>query len=463
MTKAEQERFENFIQDLLQARDLAYKEINIANEFGLGHWEVKHSVFLEHLFDPNRKQYCLKADQSGSKAYFLRLFFAALEKYTGKGKNKRKKSNSDILASGSGTGQAVTAADIEALGRANDLQVKREAPVVAIEALGRANDLQVKKETPDEDDKGRIDILLISEQEQIVFVIENKVLSTTHDDQLRKYEEYYQGQEWKKKVFVYLTPEGDIPQNEDGTEAVNWCTFDYAVLRDVVEEFKNSVALNTAMSITELKGKLKNKFIYALEDYMGNIDTEVLKKAGGEANDVYAKLLDQYQDLVEGLVGFYNGARPLVIADYCREVLNAEFVGGSRYWFYTETMKEFFQRHNEEIENKCFIVCQGTTSKNAKSMEIWLQLNVANGKPLSPAQQLIRNNPQFKVLQKGYKSTAIQNYRVITTANLFLEIGDMTEPDGTYKPFDEVRPVIDRKLQPFLNLLTEFENTLKTL
>lgn len=438
----EQERIENFAQDLAKARDTAYKEINIANEFGLGHQEIKHSAFLAHLFDPNRAQYCLRADKNGSRAYFLRFFFDALEKYAGgKGRNRL---NSDILANGSGTGNEVTAADIENFGRAEDLQVNTET-------------------VGDGEDKKRIDILIFSEQKQTVFIIENKVFSTTHDDQLRRYEIRYQNPNWKKKVFVYLTPKGDIPQNEDETEAVNWCIFDYAALRDVVEEFKKAVDPdNGTESVTALKGDSKKRLIFALEDYMENINTEVLKKAGGEANDVYANLLDQYPDLVEGLVGFYNGARPLVIADHCREILKGKWTSNSRFWFYTEGMKEFFKRHGEEIDKKCYIVCQGKGgNKNAKSMEIWLELLISNGSP-SPAQQLIMNDSQIKMLRKGSAPRGTQNYNIIPSQT-FLKEQDMTASNGAYLPFEQVCSVIDQKLKPFRDLLTEFENILKTL
>ncbi len=443
MTTEEQGRFENFEQDLLKARDSAYKEINIANEFGLGHQEIKHSEFLAHLLDPNRKPYRLKADQSGSKAYFLRFFFAALEKYSCVGLNKKKRLNSDILACASGNGQAVSAADIE--------------------ALGSAKDLQADTETRGEDDNKRIDILLISKQEQIVFVIENKVFSKTHDDQLKYYEQRYQGSEWKKKVFVYLTPKGDIPQNKDGTEAVNWCAFDYAALHDVIEEFKNAVAANAATSITELTGKLKNKFIYAMEDYMGNIDTEVLNKASGEANDVYAKLLDKYPDLVEGLARYYNGAHPAKVADYCRKKLHGTQVRNNRAWCYTEEMKKFFERHGEEIGSKFYIVCQqksgSKTEESGNIMELWAELLISQN--ASPAQQLIMNDPRIKKLQRG-GPLGNTNYNIIRK-HPFLTKKEITASDGTYLPFDEVRPKIDEYLQDFSADLQQLKDILKTL
>ena len=358
------------------------------------------------------------------------------------GLNKKKRLNSDILACASGNGQAVSAADIE--------------------ALGSAKDLQADTETRGEDDNKRIDILLISKQEQIVLIIENKVFSKTHDDQLKYYEQRYQGSEWKKKVFVYLTPKGDIPQNEDGTEAVNWCAFDYAALHDVIEEFKNAVAVNAATSITELTGKLKNKFIYAMEDYMGNIDTEVLNKASGEANDVYAKLLDKYPDLVEGLVRYYNGAHSDKVANYCRKKLNAELAGNSNFYFYTEEMKKFFERHGEEIGNKMRIVCQkGSTS--GKKMDLWVELNIP--KNASPAQQILIKNPNIQALQalkKGKPSSATANYRIIPN-DPFLSKSELAEPDGTYRPFDEVSPIIDKHLQGFSKKLQQLENILKTL
>lgn len=444
MTKTEQERFKNFVLLFLKARDAAYKEINIANEFGLGHQEIKHSELLSHLFDPNRKQYRLKADKSGSKAYFLRLFFAALEKYT-REENGKTRPNIDILARASGNGQAVSAADIEALGSAKDLQVETESPVEG-------------------QDRGRIDILISSEQKHTVFVIENKVFSTAHDDQLKRYEHRYQDPKWEKKVFVYLTPKGSLPCHKDQTEATNWCAFDYAVLRDVVEKFKKAVDPDDGTeSVTALTGDFKKRLIFALEDYMGNIDTEIFNKANVEANDVYAKLLEQYPDLVDGLVGFCNGARPSVIANYCKEtIFKGHSSGSSSFWIYTDGMKEFFERHGEEIDRKCYIVCQGKGgNKNSKSMEIWLELLISNNAP-SPAQQIIMNDPKIRGLRTSQKAPGNMNYNIITSQT-FLETKDMTASDGTYLPFETVRPKIAGKLQPFLDLLQKFEERLKKL
>lgn len=61
----------------------------------------------------------------------------------------------------------------------------------------------------------RIDILVRDPSNRLVCVIENKIGSSEHSDQLRRYkktsERDFTGQ---RIVFVYLTPEGDAPSND---------------------------------------------------------------------------------------------------------------------------------------------------------------------------------------------------------------------------------------------------------
>ena len=433
-------RLLEFEKELAGAQETDYKNINIASEFGLGHQEVKHSTFLSHLFDPYRKSYRLVADGNGSKAYFLRIFFKTLEKYKVHKPSAQIDRNLLILQNGSGTGQSITEKNIEAFGRAKDL-------VVRTERIG------------EDGDKSRIDILVISQLEKCVLVIENKVFSSTHDDQLRNYETRYLDPSWKK-VFVYLTPHGDLPKNMDGTDAVNWCVFDYVQLKTVIEKYKNLINVGYAgKPITNLKGDNKKRLIFALEDYMENIKMEVLKEAV-EANEKLGKLLETYPDIIQRLIDYKYSARPLYVAEYCKKTMKATAVGESAVWFYTKRMEAFFLNHGEEIEDKMFVVCQGKGgNKNADSIEIYLERHTKNNNAWSPAQLLIINDPAIKKLQTKV-SIGKQDYRILSGRTL---LADITDSNGNYKPFDAVNTILDQNLKQFIDDIQKFEDCLDTI
>lgn len=61
-----------------------------------------------------------------------------------------------------------------------------------------------------------IDILMLSNDEKIAIAIENKVGSHEHDNQLKRYKEIL-NKEYPnyEKIFIYLTPEGECPSDDD--------------------------------------------------------------------------------------------------------------------------------------------------------------------------------------------------------------------------------------------------------
>ncbi len=68
-----------------------------------------------------------------------------------------------------------------------------------------------------------IDILAVSENEQFVMCLENKIDSGEHDNQLDRYsrqvEETYPD---SKKIYIYLSPEG-VESSAPG----DWCSMSY--------------------------------------------------------------------------------------------------------------------------------------------------------------------------------------------------------------------------------------------
>jgi hypothetical protein len=113
--------------------------------------------------------------------------------------------------------------------------IKSELTLFDIEVFN-LDDIEIRREW------NRIDLLIISEANKLVVVIENKVGTDEHGDQLNRYfrvvskefAEYH-------KLFVFLTPESLTPSDE-----ANWIIFDYSsiysTLRRLLESRKNSLS-----------------------------------------------------------------------------------------------------------------------------------------------------------------------------------------------------------------------------
>jgi hypothetical protein len=73
-----------------------------------------------------------------------------------------------------------------------------------------------------------IDMLLTCDEPRFVIAVENKADSGEHGDQLQRYEEIVAAEfPDAKRLFVFLTPEGDDPSES------NWVTYSYADLHHV--------------------------------------------------------------------------------------------------------------------------------------------------------------------------------------------------------------------------------------
>ena len=79
-----------------------------------------------------------------------------------------------------------------------------------------------------------IDILMYDDANKIVCVIENKVFSGEHSNQLNRYRKAVENRFPADWVFLYifLTPDGDTPQQEDSPYMVA----DYGTVADIIEQ-----------------------------------------------------------------------------------------------------------------------------------------------------------------------------------------------------------------------------------
>lgn len=89
-----------------------------------------------------------------------------------------------------------------------------------------------------------IDILLVSDEEKVVIAIENKVDSHEHHNQLFRYKEILEKEYPNyKRFFIYLTPEGEEPSDD------NWGVLTYKNIAENLESIRNCLSLSPDVSM----------------------------------------------------------------------------------------------------------------------------------------------------------------------------------------------------------------------
>ena len=197
-----------------------------------------------------------------------------------------------------------------------------------------------------------IDLLLVSEQERFAIVIENKIGSGEHSDQLNRYrdivEKKYPGY---MKMYVFLTPSG---QSASDTE--NWTVLKY---QDIYESLQASIEKR------DVSGQVKN----FLENYLEILRRDVM--ADQELKDVCNKIYQKYKTAIDLIVNnsdmdstkgqMLNGIKKL-LNEY-REAGKIIYSDGTT--FYTKEMDEIVPGFNEPISS------WGTNRMYANWFEAW--------------------------------------------------------------------------------------------
>ena len=232
------ENFENDMNIIMKKLNPYLDQVNIFSVLGLTNTEIRHSNMLAWLFDS-------KANH-GLGNNFIKNFLEP----------KLKKEDKDKLNS-------------------YDFRVYRELE--------------------------HIDLLLVSEAEKIVVVIENKIWTKNHDNQLTTYNEFI-NEAYKDKGFsiyqFYLTPDGDTPINEKG-DISEWNPLSYKNIIDTLVNTKSIAKLKPESRL------LINNYINILRrDIVKDDNDELIKKC----NEIYA----QYKTAIE-LINKYKTSNLITI------------------------------------------------------------------------------------------------------------------------------------------------------
>ena len=231
--KTEEKHIRELYRDLLNNVDfekleLELKTPNIFQILNISRAEIRHSNFLGWLLDPNGNH--------GLGKMFLLKFI-------------REVATSEIAT---------------------------EIDELEISELNFDN-VEIRREWKD------IDLLIIFDT--TVVCIENKIDSKDHSNQLLKYKEIVNDNFGdNKKIFVYLTPEGDSPVSKFGKE--NYALYSYV---QIVEHLDK---------ILEIHGKSLNPSVYQyISDYSINLKRELMKN--DELNELAGKIYKNHKELID--------------------------------------------------------------------------------------------------------------------------------------------------------------------
>ncbi|MGN0807240.1 MAG: PD-(D/E)XK nuclease family protein [Candidatus Coproplasma sp.] len=428
---------EKELQDCLDAFKNAVKKLDLTNSKKINFFsatkmltlETKHSAFLAWLLDPSL-EHCLKSavlEKLLSKLYDY--------KTVGDKKTVKPKSNYEVL---------------------KDNKQGRHKSIVSKQDLLKicsSSTIEVDTEHYTENNK-RIDILLritdSSNNKRTVIVIENKIDSTVHDNQILEYQNYiYDSNKflpYERKIFIYLTKFGELPYNNGGNGGYNeeWCVFDYSKIVEIIVEIIGELNLDLYI----ISQSERSKLIHILEDYKNMVDTSILQNSSVARDQCEECLNDaKVRAAFDYLTAYTKIYTPAQISNYVCQRLGGKTTRKKSTWFYLDSFKEYFERKGEKYsiyKLRCVCQCSGGTKKQDSKIVIFVDAEI---KDLSPAQDAV-----LKAYGHNGKGGQL--------------IGSFILVDESKRgyPFEKLQPILDDKIDEFKRLhLDELEKKLATL
>lgn len=133
-----------------------------------------------------------------------------------------------------------------------------------------------------------IDIMIISKNNDLVIAIENKTKSSDHSNQLERYKKttdvLYQKY---KKIFVYLTVEGDEPSKQE--DKINWISISY---EGIISALKKSFELK--------KYFLREDQVLLIKNYIDFVERYILKD--DEAAKLAILIYEKHREAIDFII-----------------------------------------------------------------------------------------------------------------------------------------------------------------
>lgn len=121
-------------------------------------------------------------------------------------------------------------------------------------------------------EKKHIDILLVNEENKLIVIIENKIDSKEHGNQLQSYENAVEN-EYKnyKKMYVYLTRE-----NQESSRNETWGEYSYSYISNLIDEIMNDTKDGIKTFLEDYNKVIRRKIM--TDDKLKKICEDIYKK-----------------------------------------------------------------------------------------------------------------------------------------------------------------------------------------
>lgn len=270
-TKA-QELLENFICDTkLKELECLFGQFNIFDCLRLTRTEIRHSNFIAWLLDPN--------ETHKLKDYFLKQFLIKVL-------SLNKKDLSKI------SGKELTLLSDEG----KEIKETYFIPSIIDIDCWNMTETEVYRELEN------IDLLLVDEKNKFVLVIENKIDTCQHDNQLARYRDYvdvqYPSDEYKK-LFIYLKPQKEKVE-------LPYIFVSYQVIVDLIKNL-----------LVEIKENSNQDVVTLIKHYQDILERDIMKEEN--IGTICAKIYKQHKAAID-LINKY-GTPQKELGDILQEVL----------------------------------------------------------------------------------------------------------------------------------------------
>jgi len=201
--------------------------------------------------------------------------------------------------------------------------------------LQKYSDLEVYKEYTTNNGR-RIDILLESRNNKVIFIIENKIWSGEGDNQLEDYKKYIDEKYSDySRIFLYLTPEKERKEQYKGYTHITYNTI-YKIINNLLQD--NQIKL-------EIRTVLKQYKEIIRRDIMGNVDKEMI--------DLCRKLYVEHKEALDKIMQYG-------MPEYYYTYLISELLENNSITYKCEVIRKYLDKHyiiltpicNEDIKEK---------------------------------------------------------------------------------------------------------------
>ena len=369
--------------DEFERIQLVLKEPNIFSALAVHRMEIRHSNFIGYLIDPN--------ENHGLKDLVLKKVLRGIF-------NSCKNNNRSIF-------------DADYLDYSN-VEIRREWR--------------------------NIDILIILSKD--IIVIENKIDSVDHSNQLDRYKEIAEKSFSGKIItYVYLTPFGDDPKDE--LSKTNYINYSYKEISKIIETI-----------ISLYRNSLSEKIYFYLSDYLTVLKRELLMEdtLNEDARKVYIKHKKALDFIFENIP---NPINEILYPAFEKTLIESGYLIGSRgsryIRFTTDALDKLLPKEGSGWKNKEIFLFELEFVKD----EVKFSATVSPSKLKSPNSEKMR-----EAIRDAIKNSSLEKSESLATKLIPLvkknnykffsidSIGEQSTIDISNKVLeviDSIKPIVD--------------------